>query len=307
MKTPLASLILIFLLHVIGCSTSNNTTPSAKPSQQNSESKTTPSQPSQTNTKQINGTTKIDHIVIVIEENHSHQEIAGNSSAPFINSLMKQGANFTEYYAIEHPSQPNYLDIFSGSNQGVTNDAFPIRKFSSDNLGSELMEKKFTFTGFSEGLPSVGYNGVTDETKSYARKHNPWVNFTNLPAQVNQPFSAFPTDYSQLPTVCFVIPNLKHDMHDGSIAEGDQWLRVHLDSYVKWAQTHKSLLIVTWDEDDQSQNNKVPLFITGPMIRNEVFSNKVNHFNLLRTIEDIYGLSHAGQSQKVDPIQNIWK
>src|SRR5205814_3846666 len=67
-----------------------------------------------------------DHVVLVMMENHNYNEIIGSSSAPYINStLAAQGALMTNSFAIEHPSEPNYLDIFSGSNQGVTNDTFP--------------------------------------------------------------------------------------------------------------------------------------------------------------------------------------
>ncbi|WP_235841957.1 alkaline phosphatase family protein [Neobacillus fumarioli] len=248
---------------------------------------------------------KIDRIVIVIEENHASQQINGNQSAPYMNSLAFQGANFTNYHAIEHPSQPNYLDIFSGSNQGVTNDRMPKTKFTADNLASELIAKNYTFAGFSEDLPSVGFNG--EKHNHYARKHNPWVNFTNVPKLANQPLKNFRTDFHKLPTVSFVIPNLQHDMHDGTIKEADQWLKEHLDAYVKWAKTNNSLLIVTWDEDDNSHENTIPTFFVGPMVKQGEYHQKVNHFNLLRTIEDIYGLPHAGESNYVSPIADIWK
>jgi phosphatidylinositol-3-phosphatase len=250
---------------------------------------------------------KIDHVVIVIEENHSQQEITNNPSAPYLNLLMKQGANLTNFHAIEHPSQPNYLDLFSGSNQGVTNDGVPRLKFSTQNLASELIGKDYSFAGYSEDLPRVGFNGVSTRPRGYARKHNPWVNFMNVPKEANQPFATFPTDFNQLPTVSFVIPNLQHDMHDGSIREGDQWLKENLNPYVKWAKANNSLLIVTWDEDDRSQDNKIPTFFVGPMVKNGQFNEYVNHFNLLRTIEEVYGLSHAGKSAEVKPILDIWK
>ena len=63
----------------------------------------------------IFGITPPDHVVIVIEENHSFSSIIGSSQAPFINSLAQQGALFTQSFGVEHPSQPNYLDLFSGS------------------------------------------------------------------------------------------------------------------------------------------------------------------------------------------------
>lgn len=94
----------------------------------------------------------IDHVVVVIEENHARQEIQGNPSALYMNELMKQGANFVNYHAMEHPSQPNYLDLFSGVNQDVTNDKVSQHQFSSANLGSELQDKGYTFVGFSEDL-----------------------------------------------------------------------------------------------------------------------------------------------------------
>lgn len=81
-----------------------------------------------------NGVPRPDHVVIVIEENHSYSEIIGSPAAPYINSLAAQGALFTQSYAITHPSQPNYLDLFSGFNQGVTNDSCP-HYFTTDNLG----------------------------------------------------------------------------------------------------------------------------------------------------------------------------
>ncbi|MEH7402791.1 alkaline phosphatase family protein [Gottfriedia acidiceleris] len=257
------------------------------------------------NSQTESGIPKIDHIVIVIEENHAKQQIMGNHSAPYINSLMNQGANLINYHAIEHPSQPNYLDLFSGSNQGVTDDALPKTKFSTDNLASELIEKKLTFAGYSEDLPSIGFNG--EYYKNYARRHNPWANFTNVPKKANQPLENFPTNFSKLPTVSFIIPNLQNDMHDGTIKQGDQWLKKQIGAYVKWAKTNNSLLIVTWDEDDLSHNNKIPTFFVGPMVKKGQFNENLNHFDLLHTIKDIYGLKHAGTNKSVKTIKNIWK
>ncbi|MDP4164251.1 MAG: alkaline phosphatase family protein, partial [Bacillota bacterium] len=210
--------------------------------------------------------------------------IKGNSNAPYINSLIKQGAYLSNYHAIEHPSQPNYLDLFSGANQGVINDGIPKHKFSTANLGSELLQKHFTFAGYSEDLPFVGFNGGWTSKGPYARKHNPWVNFTNIPRKANQPLTSFPKDFRRLPTVSFVIPNLKHDMHDGTIAAGDQWLKKQIDPYVQWSKKHNSLLIVTWDEDDSSEHNKIPAIFVGPMVKVGQFSQYSSHFSLLRTI-----------------------
>src|SRR5438132_6862622 len=101
------------------------------------------------------------HVVVVIEENHSYSQIIGAPAAPYINRLAQQGALITNSFAITHPSQPNYLDLFSGSNQGVTDDTVPPpgSPYSTLNLASELIGASLTFGGYSEDLPSVGFTG----------------------------------------------------------------------------------------------------------------------------------------------------
>ncbi len=88
------------------------------------------------------------HVVLVIEENHSYSDIIGSSSAPYINSLAQQGALFTSSFAITHPSEPNYLALFSGSTQGLSDDSCP-HTFSGPDLGGELIAASDTFSGYS--------------------------------------------------------------------------------------------------------------------------------------------------------------
>jgi len=245
------------------------------------------------------------HVVVVMEENHSYSEIIGSSSAPYINSLASQGALFTHSYAVTHPSQPNYLAFFSGSNQGVTSDSCP-HTFTKGNLGSELLGAGFTFTGYSESLPKAGSTVCT--SGAYARKHSPWINFTNVPSSANQPFSSFPgsSSYSTLPTVSFVIPNLNDDMHDGTIQQGDTWLKNNIDAYAQWAKKNNSLLIVTWDEDDSSQSNQIPTIFVGQSVKAGSYSETINHYNVLRTLEDMYGLAALGSSANASAISDCW-
>ena len=251
------------------------------------------------------------HIVIVIEENHSFQEIYSSPSAPNINSLVGESAVFTQSFAVEHPSEPNYLDLFSGSNQGVTDDSCP-HSFLTANLGAELIAAGLTFGGYSEDLPSVGSTVCT--SGSYARKHNPWVNFDTgvnaVPTSANKPFfGSWPmsdAEFAALPTVSIVVPNLLHDMHDGSISQGDAWFWTNLQAYYSWAKTNNSLLILTFDEDDSSQSNQIFTMFTGPMVAAGQYSTHINHFNVLRTIEDMYGLPYAGAAANASPITVGW-
>ncbi len=254
-----------------------------------------------------NGVPRFDHVVIVMEENHAYNEIIGDTTdAPYINNtLAAGGASFTNSFAIEHPSEPNYLDLFSGSNQGVTSDACP-ETFSADNEGSQLIAAGDTFAGYSEGLPSTGSTVCT--SGEYARKHVPWTNFTNVPSTDSLPFSSFPSasNYASLPTVSWVIPNLLDDMHDGTIAQGDSWLQNNMSAYATWAKAHNSLLVVTWDEDDSSQSNQIPTIFYGANVQAGQYSNTINHYSVLRTIEDMYGLPYAGAAANATPITNVW-
>src|SRR5437773_1055692 len=138
-------------------------------------------------------------------------EIIGSASAPYINSLAGQGALFTQSFAVTHPSQPNYLHLFSGSAQGVTDDTCPPpgSPYAAANLGGELIAKGFSFGGYSEDLPATGSTACSSGTSNgYQRKHNPWVDFTSVPSSDNMPWTSFPasSSYSSLPTVSIVVP-----------------------------------------------------------------------------------------------------
>lgn len=247
-----------------------------------------------------------DHVVVVMEENHGYADIIGSDDAPYINSLATQGALFTNSHAITHPSEPNYLALFAGSTLGVTNDACPINGLARD-LGGEVIAKGQTFTGYSESLPSVGFTGCTSGDGLYARKHSPWVNFIDVPASDNQPFTSFPTDFTKLPTVAFVIPNLQDDMHNGTVEQGDSWLKGHLDGYIQWAKTHNSLLMLTWDEDEGSDVNQIATIFVGAHVKAGRYGETINHYSVLSTIEDVYGLPYTRSASAGMAIKDVWQ
>jgi hypothetical protein len=244
------------------------------------------------------------HTIVVILENHSYSDIIGNKSAPYLNSLAAEGALFTRSFAITHPSEPNYLALFSGSTHRVTSDSCP-HTFTGRNLGSELRAAKDTFAGYSESLPATGYTGCSHGL--YARKHNPWVNFSDLPRSVNRPFTSFPAHFSALPTLSFVVPNLNHDMHNGTIAEADRWLKQHLGKYVLAARRGHGLLVVTWDEGDYGVPNQIPTIMVGADVRPGRYAERIDDYRVLRTLEAAYNLKPLGLSASRAPITNIWK
>ena len=246
-----------------------------------------------------------DHIVVVVFENKAASDIDGSPSAPTFNSLIANAAVLTGSRAVAHPSEPNYLALFSGSTQGVTDDRCPLDLGDRPNLGRQVLDAGLTFTGYSEGLPLVGFAGCS--SGRYAAKHSPWVHFDNLPPAVNQPATSFPSDFAKLPTVAFLIPDLCHDMHDCSVATGDSWLHDHVDAYAAWARTHNSLLIVTFDEDDNTADNRILTFVVGAGVRPGRYPQPVNHYGVLATVEDLLGLPRVGAAATEAPVAGTWR
>ena len=248
------------------------------------------------------------HVVVVVEENRSQTNIIGNKAAPYINQLAAGGAMMAQSYAEVHPSEPNYYALFAG-NTLVNANVCPFNAGDMPNLGSELLAAGFTFAGYAESLPAVG--STECKAGKYARKHVPWVSFSNIPANHSLPFSAFPgpgnpQNYASLPTVAFVTPNLDNDMHDGSITQGDSWLYQNLSQYAEWAKANNSLLILTWDEDDNTPRNQIPTVIYGANVRPGAYTETISHYNVLSTLEQMYGLPKLGYASRAPAITDIW-
>jgi acid phosphatase len=248
-----------------------------------------------------------DHVLVVIFENKRYSQVIGSGAAPYLNSLATSGANFTDSHGLAHPSQPNYIALLSGSTHGVTDDSCPQNLGDKPNLARQLIDAGRSFAGYSEGMPANGFAGCTSPDRNYARKHNPWVDFGNVPASDNLAYEGFPTDFSALPTVSFVVPNMCNDMHDCSVSTGDTWASHTLPAYVQWASTHNSLLVVTFDEDDNTNGNHIPTVLVGPMVRPGNTNQNIDHYNVLRTLEDMYGLAPLGAAANAAPITGVWR
>jgi hypothetical protein len=268
-----------------------------------------------------------DHVVVVIEENHAYHELIGSANAPYMNELAKGGVLFSNSHGIGHPSQPNYLALFSGSTQGVTGDDCLQGKtpYKTPNLGEALIDKHLTFKGYAETMPKAGFLDCTYLGSSvtighlYARKHTPWVNWLGtgvncIPPATSVPMTDFPKDFTKLPTVAFVVPNMDNDMHNiglsgdaNAIRRGDHWLKDNIAEYAAWAKKHNSLLIVTFDEDDyvSKNDNKIPTIFYGAKLIGGEYKGLINHYNVLHTLESMYGLTIT-DNVVAPPIGGIW-
>jgi hypothetical protein len=233
-----------------------------------------------------------DHIVWILMENHSYSEIVGSPSAPYINQIAGECGLATNYFAISHPSLPNYIALTSGSTQGITDDNPPSsHPLNVPSIFSQL--DPGNWRSLEESMPSS-----CDKTNSgeYAVRHNPAAYYTNLSdcSTLDVPLGSTP-DLSAKFT--FVTPNLIDDMHDGTIQQGDTWLSTFLPKVFSSSeyQAGKTAVYITWDEDDSSLGNHVATILIAPSVKPGTQSSTLfNHYSMLRTTEEQLGLSLLG-------------
>ncbi|MHB8512217.1 MAG: alkaline phosphatase family protein [Actinomycetota bacterium] len=230
-------------------------------------------------------------ILEIVLENHGYDQIIGSSDAPYLNSLASRYGLATNYHAITHPSLPNYLALIGGDTFGITDDCTSC-SVSGASLADQLDHAGVTWKAFMEGLPSNCFTG--SDNGDYAKKHDPFVYFKpwvdgSSCAQRVVPLSDL--DPTNLPSFSFIIPNLCHDMHDCSVSDGDHWLKGFLPSIIGSLQP-SDVIVITFDEDDGSQSNRVATIVISPQITSGRQSSKqLSHYSLLRSIEDTFALS----------------
>lgn len=244
------------------------------------------------------------HTVIVIEENHTPAQVLGSGNAPGLAALANHGANFTDAHGVTHPSLPNYFALFAGLTN-TNGDGCPAVGVPADapNIASELLAGGMTFSAYSEALPKPAFTGCW--AGPYARKHAPWVHFRNVPQTLHQPLSAL-RNFDALATLTFIVPDVDDDMHDGTVAAADAWAQKHLGPLLVWAQAHDTLVIFTWDEG-YDEGNSIPTFFVGPMVKPGRYADRVDHYRVLRTLEEMYGLAPTGKAALVQPLIGWWK
>jgi hypothetical protein len=232
---------------------------------------------------------KYDHIVIVMMENQNYGSIIGpKTDAPYINQLAKKGTLLTNYMAVAHPSEGNYLAIYAGSDFGIT-DKTASYKTTGPSMYQILKDAKKSFAAYVE-------------LEKASSSHHPWEDFPE-DKTVQRDFKTLPKgDYKSLPHVSFVIPNVMNDMHDGTVAQGDAWLKKHLSGYADWAVKNNSLLIVQWDENAGDVPNRVPSVFYGARLRGGPDNTLVNHYSLLSTILASHGLAGPKNAEFAAPI-----
>ena len=262
-------------------------------------------------------------IIVVVEENHSFDQITGSPEAPFLSHLASQGMQLTSFFAITHPSLPNYIAMISGDTQGITSDCGDCN-VDAPNLVDELEQAGISWKAYMENLPAPCSDA--HRIGAYAKKHDPFMYFASIrndPARCAKVVPAGQLDADlragRLPRFVFITPSLDHDMHGAGgggndralIRAGDDWLRALYEKLAgSSAWRDDTRLVVTWDEGagggartgcchGLATGGHVPAVVVGPRVPAGRDAADYDHYALLRSIEAAFHLrflGHAGDT-----------
>jgi acid phosphatase len=287
----------VALLGGLSACSSSQQQQTTKPSASDTSSpapSTTESAPSAT------GPTKV---LVVIEENHSYAQM--KAGMPFLAGLSTKYGYATHWTALSHPSLPNYLGIAGGTTFGIADDKSPAAHRSDVGSATSVFDQAIadgkTAGTYAEGMPEPC---ALDDSSSgaYAVRHNPWVYFSAGRKDClvhDRDLTPFAGDAANnaLPNVGFLIPNLDHDAHDGSLAAADSWLQQQLAPVLSSTdfRSGRLVVVVTADEDEGGSGNRVLTTVLSPLISHEVVNTPLTHYSLTRFIAQVLG---------VEPLRN---
>jgi hypothetical protein len=290
------------VLGAAACGSAKTSTKTTNPTTTTTAATTTPS-PTTTSPAPKATTGASRHVMVVVMENKSASEVIGQSDQPYTNSLASTYGLATKSYGFGHPSLPNYLDLVSGSNQGVTDDAppsshsFPTVPTLADQLSAAGVSAK----AYAENLPSDPTTNVGD----YAVRHFPWVYFPHTKLAIGDASSLVgDLNAANAPRFVWYTPNLINDEHDGTVQQGDAFLSRFISQVQSTAWYGAGgVIIVEWDESDADNSGingtgggHVATIVVSAALKAhpQQVSTPVDTAGILRSIEDAYGLPHLG-------------
>jgi len=280
-----------------------------------------------------------DRVLIIVLENQNFESAQAD---PILKELAAQGASFSDFHGLFHPSYPNYLAMISGRDlriDGINGDA--QRDFPDDanhrtiaDLFAEAGDANLTWKNYAENYPAKA--GATEpflkdgDGKLYRRKHVPFLSFRAVqtkwfrnvvsvdPSDANNAFAHDARNHN-LPNYSFYTPNMENDGHDPGKAQGlasaARWLKRFLTESFPAEVRAGTLIVVTFDESEgREKSNRIYTVFLGDMVKPAAQQNQAdlqqpyNHYNVLRTIEDNFGLTPLADGDgKANPITGVWK
>jgi phosphatidylinositol-3-phosphatase len=252
------------------------------------------------------------HIVIIMFENKEFGSVIGNPQMPTYNKLAREYTLLTQYYAIRHPSLPNYIALMGGDTFGISrncNDCF----IDAPSLPDLIEASGRSWKTYQEDMPEPCFLGSKN---LYAQKHNPFVYFDPIRLNAERcqrsvvPLPALQTDIvaNALPNFFFIKPNLCNDSHDCSLDISDAWLTNLLNTLIPALDaTGESYFVAMLFEEGQGDHTccglpepgggRVPVVLYSPLAKNGFEDpTPYTHYSLLKTISESWGLPYLGHA-----------
>jgi phosphatidylinositol-3-phosphatase len=252
-------------------------------------------------------------VFIIVMENKEASQIIGSPSAPYINSLAGQFGLATSYTGVTHPSLPNYMALTGGETVFTTDCVgctTPAR-----HVVDQIVDSGRTWKAYMDSMSTAC---STTDTSLYVQKHNPWVHYDDVVKDTTRcrnhvvPYTQFATDLSAgtLPSFVWITPDLCHDMHDCSIQAGDTWLSKNVPPILASPQFNDAVLFLVWDEGTTAAGGggQVAALVVSPFTPAGTRSARaMNHYNVLRTIEDAWKLPPLGHAAGATAMAEFFK
>jgi hypothetical protein len=253
------------------------------------------------------------HVWMIAEENHSYEDVVGNTAMPYYNQLIQEYGLAGQFYSDQHSSLPALMWFVAGA-QVETNNSTVSCEHSEDNVVRELLKRGYSWRSYQEDLPYAGFQGLFATDKTYYRRHNPLIDFMDVCPGTGQdtnsvPFTQMATDFALGKTVNFayITPNIDEDAHNGTLQESDEWLENNLPAILarpEFGPGGDGILFVVWDEGNLSSDNRcsarvrqgcggrTPTLVIGPQVRSGYQSTITYHNeSVLATVCAAMGLS----------------
>ncbi|KAI0428440.1 phosphoesterase family-domain-containing protein [Xylaria sp. FL1042] len=261
-------------------------------------------------TSNVKGKT-FDRFVQIFLENQDFSIAAGDPNLAY---LATKGILLNNYYAITHPSQPNYVVAGGANTHGVIDDSFKRIGADTESIVDLLEAAQVSWSIYQEDMPYSGFQGTyvnqQNGANDYVRKHNPLVSYDSVGTDVNRlaktkNFTLFDRDLANdaLPQWMFITPNMTNDGHDSSVTVAGKWARNFIDPLLSNSQFNKdrTLIILTFDESENYlAENRVFSVLLGSAIPSSKVgttdSTRYNHYSLTKTVEDNWALGNLGQN-----------
>lgn len=262
------------------------------------------------------GSSTIKHIIVIVLENGEYSSVINNSRAPYENILADRYALAADYFAVSHPSEPNYVSMIAGSTLNITNDgSVSQNRRSVTNLVDLFRMYNVSWKSYQESMPvPCDVNNSADGL--YATKHNPFVYMTDITGNITYcqnhvvGLDQFYGDLAAnaLPQYSFVTPNMKDDGHDTNTIYADDWLSNFVPRIINSSEFNSSAVIITYDEGLTSLDGggHIATIMVGPpsVVKPGASAMFYNHYSLLATVERIFGLGTLGRNDANATVMN---